>query len=94
MVTYGGLKAGQSPYIAKAFDVNAIRVGDIPDGIVGKPVTFIGKTLVIKMTSFPLISQILLEIRIWNTSSFCKFWNFFLRILKVSKIHDFKWLVF
>ncbi|OQV23312.1 Filamin-B [Hypsibius exemplaris] len=40
MVTYGGMKAGASPYTAKAFDVNAVKVGEIPDGLVGRPVTF------------------------------------------------------
>lgn len=42
VVTYGGMKAGASPYIAKAFDVSAVKVGEIPDGIVGKAVSFTG----------------------------------------------------
>ena len=42
-VTYGGIKAGASPYTAKAFDVNAVKVGEIPDGVIGKPVTFSGE---------------------------------------------------
>ena len=55
MIIYGGMKVGNSPYIAKAFDVNAIRVGEIPDGILGKPVTFTGESLVnILMFNFML----------------------------------------
>jgi filamin len=67
MVTYGGLKAGASPYTAKAFDVNAVRVGEIPDGIVGKAVSFTGGLLTlflsfnVKLKDFFIVSVLLVD---------------------------------
>ncbi len=37
------LLAPGSPFLTKVYDVKAIRVKDTEKGIVGKPVTFLGK---------------------------------------------------
>lgn len=42
-VSVGGVPTAGSPYAAKVYDVQAIKVKDAATGVVGKPVTFLGK---------------------------------------------------
>lgn len=42
-VLVNGLPLDESPFITKVYDVKQIRVKDIPKGIIGKPVTFVGR---------------------------------------------------
>lgn len=44
-VSVGGVPTAGSPYAAKVYDVQAIKVKDAATGVVGKPVTFLGKLL-------------------------------------------------
>ncbi|XP_054089626.1 filamin-C isoform X2 [Zeugodacus cucurbitae] len=43
-VTVNGLSTAGSPYAAKVYDVNAIKVKNVSNGTVGKPVTFLVET--------------------------------------------------
>lgn len=42
-VLINGSPIADSPFITKVYDVKQIKVKEIPKGIIGKPVTFIGK---------------------------------------------------
>lgn len=42
-VTVCGLPTAGSPYAAKVYDVQAIKVKESGTGLVGKPVTFLGR---------------------------------------------------
>lgn len=42
-VSVSGVPTAGSPYSAKVYDVQAIKVKESPTGVVGKPVTFLGK---------------------------------------------------
>jgi filamin len=42
-VLYEGKPVGGSPFICKVYDVTAIKVKETTKGVVGKPVTFLGK---------------------------------------------------
>lgn len=44
-VSVNGVPTTGSPYAAKVYDVQAIKVKEVSTGIVGKPVTFLGKFL-------------------------------------------------
>lgn len=43
IVNMNGSPVSGSPFVCKVYDVSQIKVRDIPKGIVGKPVTFLGK---------------------------------------------------
>lgn len=43
-VAVAGQKVQGSPFIAKAYDAGLIRVSDVPNGVVGQPCQFRGKT--------------------------------------------------
>lgn len=42
-VSVSGIPTAGSPYAAKVYDVQAIKIKEAPNGIVGKPITFLGK---------------------------------------------------
>lgn len=43
MVNYRGVAVAGSPFGCKVYDCKAIKVKNVEKGVVGKPVTFIGK---------------------------------------------------
>lgn len=43
-VTVSGIPTAGSPYAAKVYDVQAIKVKESSSGVVGKPVTFLGRS--------------------------------------------------
>lgn len=42
-VSVNGIPTAGSPYASKVYDVQAIKIKEAATGIVGKPVTFLGK---------------------------------------------------
>ncbi len=42
-VEYADIDISDSPFFPQAFDAGLVRVGTIPDGVLGQPVTFEGK---------------------------------------------------
>lgn len=46
-VSVNGIPTAGSPYAAKVYDVQAIKIKEAASGIVGKPVTFLGKNKII-----------------------------------------------
>lgn len=42
-ILLNGIPVDDCPFITKVYDVKQIKVKDIPKGIIGKPVTFVGK---------------------------------------------------
>lgn len=42
-ILVNGIPLDESPFITKVYDVKQIRVKEIPKGIIGKPVTFVGR---------------------------------------------------
>lgn len=51
-VLYQGKPVGGSPFSCKVYDVSAIKVKEASKGVVGKPVTFLGKTHHCQLFSF------------------------------------------
>lgn len=43
-IQYDGAPISGSPFVTKAYDPSAIVIGNVPSGVVGKPVEFTSKS--------------------------------------------------
>jgi hypothetical protein len=52
MVNYRGVAVAGSPFGCKVYDCKAIKVKNVEKGVVGKPVTFVGKFIDLELLFF------------------------------------------
>ena len=57
-VRLGGMLIPGAPFVVKAYDVNKVKVTDVQNGVVGKPVYFCSKWRTLMTRSSPVRNKI------------------------------------